>query len=296
MSSASLPRQSAGPRRRWLRRIWLVPSAFLIYRFLLWAVIGLIYDEEQLRRLLEEWAHTNLTADVDTAKITIGVNAAARVKINAHGVAIASPNPLFPRDLLRSDPVSIVCPLWGLWGIACQPQVELNSPVVSCEWGSPDRGCNLDGLADYRHSGVPPRPFPLAGLRPATVSVAIKDGRIILQRSSPPLALEMAVESKNFVCDLRKAKIHGALQPSQLALRLGETAESQRAQVHIDRFTLRPAAAPASFPLALSELRLKASDLPLKCLSLFWPDLPAFNLADRFSGVASLEGNRLEIA
>ncbi len=296
MGGPASPRAHASSASLWLRRLLFLLAALAGYRCFLWAVVGLLYDEKQLQQRLEEWAHTNLTADVDTAKITVGVNAAAMVKMNAHGLVIASPNPLFPRDLLRSDPISIFCPLWGLWGIACQPRIELNNPLLSCEWGTTDRGCSLDGLADYRHSGVAPRPFPLAGVRPATIAIDIKGGKIILQRSAPPASLEMSLESKNFICDLRKAKAHGALQPSQLIFRGGENHEPQRALLHIDRFTLRPTATADAFPLALSELRLKTSGLPVKCLSILWPEMPPFDVADRFSGVVYLEDGRLEIA
>jgi len=296
MAGSLSPREFVLPRRRWLRHLLFLLVGIFVYRFLLWAVVGILYDEEKVQRLLEKWAHTNLTADIDTAKVTIGINTLAMVKINIHGLSIASPNPLFPRNMLQSDPVSFFCPLWGLCGFPCQPHIEFTSPLLYCEWGTPDRGCSLNGLADYRHSGVIPLPFPLRGLRPPTVSVAIKNGKIILQRAAPAATLEISLESRNFICDLRKAKVHGSMQPSEIVLRLGDEAEPRRAHAHIDRFTLRPAQGKAGFPLVFSELRIKTAGLPLRCLGVFWPWLPPFGSGDRFSGAVCLENDHIEIS
>lgn len=280
LSSSSSPTSGVQLSRRTLRRIGLVAALVGGYFLLLW-LLPMLVDKQALRTDVRRWLESaaGYRSPVTLEEVDVALRATGRGDLYLKHVRLDSPNPEFDRPFLRIETVRVSAPAASVllgWGTA--PVVQVRSAALRLERDPFDE---LNVADFFRPSSGQPAsaPFPLFRHCPDILIFQLMRNRLIWQDRPQRQEAAMLVEG---VVEVHSGAGEwvGHLQPTRVeyTYRGEERNQTTTFDLWVQRiqFDRGATGGEAAAPIALRNLALDVSDMPLRAGTLFRYPVPPF--------------------
>ncbi|MBN2711923.1 MAG: hypothetical protein JXR97_05725, partial [Planctomycetes bacterium] len=288
------PEKRPSRRRRWIIRGLYILMILAGYRILIWSLLHMV-DERAIANNLDDWMEQTLVADISIDNIQSDLSFRGKAKLSTEEFIAKHPNDLFSGNFIRIDPLSMTCPVYGLWGMPCEPEVNIRNMAVNIKWeGDSFDDCSLLGLADPLDEPKKRAEIPFADMNAPIIRFRVKKSWLNLYRLHRKETVEIKLDS-SMTLDTKTGELSGTCKPSTVVYTPGDAGKSPyTCSLHLTEFSCFPKSYEPGKGMK-GKYTLGVENFPVKLLNMIWPGILPEIDEIKLSGIISYDNGKIDV-